>query len=147
MCVCGFEWSQLCAAHCNDSQSEVIQNQSGFDGSMVYPGEKSCLCVCVRLYVVVRVYKWVHLSTLLCTPPASHCPNGLTKSVFRCIQHLYSKAFIPWVKKYKKCINVIWIRIFYKKIYKNYVWLFWKAFLLKKKKKISFTYRKCEIFP
>lgn len=55
VCVCGLEWSQLCGAHCNDSQSELIQNQSGFDGSTVYPREQSalCACVCVCIYVGV----------------------------------------------------------------------------------------------
>lgn len=54
VCVCGFEWSQLCGTHGNDSQSELIQNQSGSDG---YPGEQSALCVCA----CVSVCKCAHL--------------------------------------------------------------------------------------
>ena len=94
VCVCGFEWSQLCGTHCNDNQSELIQNQSGFDGSTVYPGEQSRLCVCVCVCMCMWLWECVCAHT-----SQPHCALHLLLIAQMVSQNLFFDVFSTCTQK------------------------------------------------
>lgn len=120
LCVCGLEWSQLCGTHCNDSQSELIQNQSGFDGTMIYPGlggwgwgggtlvcVYACGCVSVYVRTTLNLHSALHLLLI-----AQMVWQNLAFDVFSiCILKLLTHTGV----KMWTCIKDIYVRFFFLK--------------------------------